>query len=264
MLIHELLAQPRHPLGRQMMSCKQSHACRGLSEFDLTPKPMLVTQVLHWTRDWGRAQELAWRVAVLYAELFQQLQDATLGVAQWLAALRKANTPCALVSHMPAAHVKVREYDASGLPRACHPQNFTPALLHLCAQYWHHTQPYPSMVTPAGLPHMMCPVIHYWGVAARFNAARMRWSCHKCTSRFSTGCFGAYGAGASFFRSRYGRGRHGHAGGAAAERVAEAAAAAGPLRRVRRLAQRCHGRPQLYHEGAITLPVQLHRPLPHR
>ncbi len=71
--------------------------------------PVVATQVLHWTRDWGRAQELAWRVAVLYAELFQQLQDATLGVAQWLTALRKANTPCALVSHMPAAHVKVRE-----------------------------------------------------------------------------------------------------------------------------------------------------------
>ena len=67
----------------------------------------LAAQVLHWTRDWGRAQELAWRVAVLYAEQFEQLRDATLGVAQWLAALRKANTPCALVSHMPAAHVKV-------------------------------------------------------------------------------------------------------------------------------------------------------------
>ena len=64
-------------------------------------------QVLHWTRDWGRAQELAWRVAVLYAQEFEQLRDAMLGVVQWLAALRKANTPCALVSHMPAAHVKV-------------------------------------------------------------------------------------------------------------------------------------------------------------
>ena len=46
-------------------------------------------------------------MAVLYAAQFQQLRDAVLGVAQWLAALRKANTPCALVSHMPAAHVKV-------------------------------------------------------------------------------------------------------------------------------------------------------------
>ena len=103
---------------------------------------MVAAQVLHWTRDWRRAQELAWRVAVLYAELFQQLQDATLGVAQWLAALRKANTPCALVSHMPAAHVKVRPREAIvHLPHACCLRALTPALLLHCTQHWCRKHP---------------------------------------------------------------------------------------------------------------------------
>ena len=124
------------------------------------PSPLLATQVLHWTRDWGRAQELAWRVAVLYAELFQQLQDATLGVAQWLTALRKANTPCALISHMPAAHVKVREQRVPDCHVPAIRRSYMSALLHLCAQYRHHMQPYPSMVCELLYPFMMCPVTH--------------------------------------------------------------------------------------------------------
>lgn len=65
-------------------------------------------QVLQWTQDWGRAQALAWRLALLYAEEFQQLSEPCPSVKTWLEALQKANVPCALVSHMPSAQLKVR------------------------------------------------------------------------------------------------------------------------------------------------------------
>lgn len=63
--------------------------------------------MLGWTRDWGRAQQLAWRLAVLYAEEFQALGEPLAAVKPWLLALQKAAVPCALVSHMPAAQLKV-------------------------------------------------------------------------------------------------------------------------------------------------------------
>lgn len=55
-------------------------------------------QVLQWTREWGRAQRLAWRVAAVYAERFHALSEPQPGVREWLAALQRASVPCALVS----------------------------------------------------------------------------------------------------------------------------------------------------------------------
>ena len=66
-----------------------------------------IVQVLQWTQDWGRAQALAWRLALLYAEEFQQLSEPCPAVKSWLEALKKANVPCALVSHMPAVQIRV-------------------------------------------------------------------------------------------------------------------------------------------------------------
>ena len=64
--------------------------------------------MLQWTREWGRAQELAWRLAILYAEEFHKLNEPMPAVKPWLQALQKANVPCALISQMPAAEVKVQ------------------------------------------------------------------------------------------------------------------------------------------------------------
>jgi hypothetical protein len=58
----------------------------------------VAAQVLQWTRDWGRAQALAWQLAVLYAEEFGQLSEPQAGVPEWLTALSRARVPCALVS----------------------------------------------------------------------------------------------------------------------------------------------------------------------
>ncbi len=105
--------------------------------------------MLHWTRDWGRAQELAWRVAVLYAREFEQLREAMMGVGQWLAALRKANTPCALVSHMPAAHVKVTSPSAPALCVLSHDPHDTITFLphkattYILTRHWPHASQTP-------------------------------------------------------------------------------------------------------------------------
>lgn len=55
-------------------------------------------QVLQWTRDFGRAQALAWRLALLYAEEFALLSEPQAGVREWLSALQRARVPCALVT----------------------------------------------------------------------------------------------------------------------------------------------------------------------
>jgi len=41
-------------------------------------------QVLMWTRDMKRAQELAWLVATEYAKLLMDLGEPMEGVAEWL------------------------------------------------------------------------------------------------------------------------------------------------------------------------------------
>ena len=55
-------------------------------------------QVLQWTRDWKRAQALAWQVATAYAQLLQEVQSPLPGVLEWLQLMAKNNVPCALVS----------------------------------------------------------------------------------------------------------------------------------------------------------------------
>ena len=57
-------------------------------------------QVLQWTRDWGWARKLAWKVAGLYAEEFREIREPLQGVREWLAALARCNVPCAVVSTM--------------------------------------------------------------------------------------------------------------------------------------------------------------------
>ncbi len=55
-------------------------------------------QVLQWTRDWKRAQALAWQVASAYAQLLGEVQAPLPGVLDWLQLMAKNNVPCALVS----------------------------------------------------------------------------------------------------------------------------------------------------------------------
>ena len=51
--------------------------------YDLRPE-RAVTDVLMWTRDWKRAQELAWLVATQYAALLMELGQPIDGVTDWL------------------------------------------------------------------------------------------------------------------------------------------------------------------------------------
>lgn len=48
------------------------------------PSPRSPAQVLMWTRDMKRAQELAWLVATEYAKLLMDLGEPLEGVAEWL------------------------------------------------------------------------------------------------------------------------------------------------------------------------------------
>lgn len=54
-------------------------------------------QVLQWTRDWKRAQELAWLVAGAYAQLLLEVESPLPGVVEWLQLMAKNSVPCALV-----------------------------------------------------------------------------------------------------------------------------------------------------------------------
>ena len=55
-------------------------------------------QVLRWTRDWGKAKQLAWQVAAAYASGFNALTEPQPGIRKWLHALSKANVPCTIVT----------------------------------------------------------------------------------------------------------------------------------------------------------------------
>lgn len=57
-----------------------------------------IMEVLRWTQDWGRAKELAWRVASAYGDEFASASEPQPGVREWLHALSKVNVPCAIVS----------------------------------------------------------------------------------------------------------------------------------------------------------------------
>jgi len=53
---------------------------------------------LIWTRDWGKAKELAWQVAAAYASSFNAITEPQPGIREWLHALSKSNVPCAIVT----------------------------------------------------------------------------------------------------------------------------------------------------------------------
>ncbi len=55
-------------------------------------------QVLRWTQDWGRAKDLAWKVAGAYGEEFSAIAAPQSGVTEWLQLLARVNVPCAVVS----------------------------------------------------------------------------------------------------------------------------------------------------------------------
>ena len=71
-------------------------ACQGLYAKGNAAWP----QVLQWTRDWGTAQKLAWRVASAYVSECSQGDEAMEGAREWLQALATSRVPCALVSSM--------------------------------------------------------------------------------------------------------------------------------------------------------------------
>ncbi|CAL5219752.1 g1652 [Coccomyxa viridis] len=57
-----------------------------------------ITEVLRWTRDWGKAKELAWQVAAAYGSNFTAISEPQPGIREWLHALSKSNVPCAIVT----------------------------------------------------------------------------------------------------------------------------------------------------------------------
>lgn len=59
---------------------------------------MFGLQVLRWTQDWGRAKDLAWKVAGAYGEEFSAIAAPQSGVTEWLQLLARVNVPCAVVS----------------------------------------------------------------------------------------------------------------------------------------------------------------------
>ncbi|KAL3162904.1 hypothetical protein ABBQ32_009347 [Trebouxia sp. C0010 RCD-2024] len=65
--------------------------------YDVRPE-RAITEVLQWTRDWGVAQRLAWRVASAYVDECSQGTGAMEGAREWLQALATSKVPCALVS----------------------------------------------------------------------------------------------------------------------------------------------------------------------
>ncbi|KAK9836404.1 hypothetical protein WJX84_001269 [Apatococcus fuscideae] len=73
--------------------------------FDLRPE-RVITEVLQWTRDWGWARQLAWKMAGLYVEEFREIREPLHGVREWLAALARCNIPCAVVSSMDRASTR--------------------------------------------------------------------------------------------------------------------------------------------------------------
>ena len=56
--------------------------------------------MLQWTRDWGKAQKLAYEVALAFSQEFQAVREPGAGVREWLQALASSNVPCALVTTM--------------------------------------------------------------------------------------------------------------------------------------------------------------------
>lgn len=67
--------------------------------YDVRPERAAM-DLLMWTRDWKRAQELAWLVATEYARLLLEVATPLDGVEDWLQLMSKTRVPCALVTSM--------------------------------------------------------------------------------------------------------------------------------------------------------------------
>lgn len=79
--------------GLKYPSIERSHM------FEMRPERAAMN-VLQWTRDMRRAQELAWLVATSYAQALREVEQPLPGVVDWLAVMSKTNVPCALVTAM--------------------------------------------------------------------------------------------------------------------------------------------------------------------
>lgn len=67
--------------------------------YDLRPERAII-EVLQWTHDMKRAQEVAWKVATCYSGLLAETTNPLPGVDNWLALMSRNNIPCALITHM--------------------------------------------------------------------------------------------------------------------------------------------------------------------
>lgn len=67
--------------------------------YECTPEKA-ITEVLHWTRDFGYARKLAWRLAEIYLEKFKTISEPLPGVQEWLGVVRNFGIPLAIVSNM--------------------------------------------------------------------------------------------------------------------------------------------------------------------
>ena len=67
--------------------------------FDMRPERAAM-QLLQWTTEMKRAQEIAWLVATAYGKALQEVQQPRHGVAEWLALMSKTSVPCALITSM--------------------------------------------------------------------------------------------------------------------------------------------------------------------
>ena len=76
----------------------QDYATDSLASEDTRTSHVSPLQVLIWTRDWGKAKELAWQVAAAYASSFKAITEPQPGIREWLHALSKSNVPCAIVT----------------------------------------------------------------------------------------------------------------------------------------------------------------------
>ena len=65
--------------------------------YDIRPE-RVITDVLQWSRDWSHTEALSTRFAQLFAAEFRRLDAPLPGVQSWLAALHKANVPCAVIT----------------------------------------------------------------------------------------------------------------------------------------------------------------------
>lgn len=86
--------------------------------YDIRPE-RVITDVLQWSRDWRTTQTLSTRFAQLLAGEFRRLDAPLPGVEPWLAALHKANVPCAVITTLARADMRAC-LERMGLERFFH------------------------------------------------------------------------------------------------------------------------------------------------